>query len=53
MGREQVFSVRVGARAVRVLAPLGSPEQSGDPVGVGVDARRLHLFDPDTGERLN
>ena len=53
MGREQVVEVRIGERTLRVIAPPSFTGQIGDAVGIGVNADRLHLFDPDSGERLN
>src|SRR5215210_2800548 len=53
MGREQLVDVRIGERTLQVIAPPSFSGQIGDTVGIGVNADRLHLFDPDSGERLS
>jgi len=53
MGREQLVEVRIGVRTLQVIAPPSFSGQIGDAVGIGVNADRLHLFDPDSGERLH
>ena len=52
MGREQLVDVRIGERTLQVIAAPSFSGQIGDAVGIGVNADRLHLFDPDSGERL-
>jgi ABC-type sugar transport system ATPase subunit len=53
MGREQVVEVRLGERAVRVIAPASVAYPIGEHVGVSFNSQRLHLFDVGSGERLN
>ena len=53
MGREQVVDVRLDDQVVRVLAPGTVNVAAGEQVGLRIDARKLHLFEPETGERLN
>jgi ABC-type sugar transport system ATPase subunit len=53
MGREQLVEVRVGERALRVIAPASVPYPIGARVGVSFDPQRLHLFDAGSGGRLN
>jgi ABC-type sugar transport system ATPase subunit len=53
MGREQLVEVRVGERALRVIAPASVPYPIGERVGVSFDPQRLHLFDAGSGGRLN
>ena len=52
MGREQVVDVRVGSWAMRVIAPASFGGQIGDRLDVALDVERVHLFDPDSGERI-
>ena len=53
LGREQVVDVRIAERTLRVLAPPSFAGQIGDRVGVCLNAERLHLFQRETGDRLN
>ena len=57
MGREQIVDVRLGGGSLRggslqALAPIGLAVKAGDRVGLRLDLARLHLFEPDGGERL-
>ncbi|MDP8924438.1 MAG: ABC transporter ATP-binding protein [Chloroflexota bacterium] len=52
MGREQVVDVRLGERSLQAIAPAGLPVKIGDRVALRFDLARLHLFDPDGGDRL-
>jgi ABC-type sugar transport system ATPase subunit len=52
MGREQVVDARFGERALQVIAPPSFGGQIGEHVGIGFNPKRLHLFDPTSGERL-
>ncbi len=52
MGREQVVDIRIGDNAVRAIAPATFGGKIGENVAVSFSAGRLHLFDPDSGERL-
>jgi ABC-type sugar transport system ATPase subunit len=53
LGREQVVDVRIVERTLRVLAPPSFAGQIGDRVGVRLNIERLHLFQWETGDRLN
>jgi ABC-type sugar transport system ATPase subunit len=53
MGREQVVDIRFGESGLRVLAPAAFNGQIGDRVGIRMRTDRLHVFEPQTGERLN
>jgi ABC-type sugar transport system ATPase subunit len=52
MGREQVVDVRLGERALQIIAPASLAVQVGETVGLAFDPTKLHLFDPAAGERL-
>jgi ABC-type sugar transport system ATPase subunit len=52
MGREQIVDVRIGERSLQVIAPASQSLHLGEPVGLAFDASKLHLFDPDAGQRL-
>ncbi|WP_135829616.1 ABC transporter ATP-binding protein [Halorussus halobius] len=43
---------RVGTDTMRVLTDSRASYEIGDPIGVDVDDRRVHLFDPDDGETV-
>jgi inositol-phosphate transport system ATP-binding protein len=53
MGREQVVDVRFGESGLRALAPASFSGQIGDRVGVRINADRIHIFEPTTGDRLS
>jgi inositol-phosphate transport system ATP-binding protein len=52
VGREQIVDVEVGGRVLRVVAPPGYGGKIGDKVGLRFAPERLHLFDPQSGDRL-
>jgi ABC-type sugar transport system ATPase subunit len=52
VGREQIVDVQVGGRVIRVVAPPGYGGKIGDRVGLRFALERLHLFDPQSGDRL-
>jgi ABC-type sugar transport system ATPase subunit len=52
VGREQIVDVQVGGRVLRVVAPPGYGGKMGDRIGLRFALDRLHLFDPQTGDRL-
>ena len=52
IGREQIVDVQVGGRVLRVVAPPGYGGKIGDRVGLRFAPERLHLFDPQSGDRL-
>ncbi len=52
VGREQIVDVQVGERRLRVVAPPGYGGKIGDRVGLRFALDRLHLFDPQSGDRL-
>jgi inositol-phosphate transport system ATP-binding protein len=52
VGREQIVDVQVGGRLLRVVAPPGYSGKIGDKIGLRFAPERLHLFDPQSGDRL-
>src|SRR6266545_1234285 len=52
VGREQIVDVQVGGRVLRVVAPPGYGGKMGDRIGLRFALDRLHLFDPQSGDRL-
>ncbi len=53
MGREQVVDIRFGESGLRVLAPSSFSGQIGERVGIRINAQRIHIFEPTSGDRLN
>jgi len=52
VGREQIVDVQVGQHKLRVVAPPGYGGKIGDQIGLRFALDRLHLFDPQSGDRL-
>ncbi len=52
VGREQIVDVQVGGRVLRVVAPPGYGGKMGDRIGLRFALDHLHLFDPQSGDRL-
>lgn len=55
LGASAVVYLRIGEREVRAVVGEGEVDElrEGHGVEVAFDRRRLHAFDPDTGERLS
>jgi multiple sugar transport system ATP-binding protein len=51
-GETRLVTLRNGDSAVNVAAPATVRLEMGQPMGLDIDARDLHLFDPETGRRL-
>lgn len=52
MGREVLVNLKLGSTLLRATLPAPFGGSAGDIVGIRFDCDKLHLFDPDTGERL-
>ncbi|QLG60878.1 ABC transporter ATP-binding protein [Halorarum salinum] len=50
LGDRTLVHVGVGGETLKVQADAHTPAEAGDPIELGVDRERLHLFDPDSGE---
>jgi multiple sugar transport system ATP-binding protein len=52
LGREELIRAQAGGRKIVALLPSGTNVRAGDNVRFAVASEQLHLFDPETEERL-
>jgi sn-glycerol 3-phosphate transport system ATP-binding protein len=52
LGATQLLHARVGSDAFVLQVPTGQIAPGTRQLALGVDAKNVHLFDPQTGERL-
>ena len=53
LGDSTMVSVRIGGALVSVKADKGYRAEIGDVVSISVPTEQCHLFDADTGERID
>ncbi|NPA05630.1 MAG: ABC transporter ATP-binding protein [Crenarchaeota archaeon] len=52
MGKEKILTIIIGGEMVKVIAPPTAEFKPGDKVYVNIPYRRIMLFDPETGARI-
>jgi ABC-type sugar transport system ATPase subunit len=52
LGETSIVNLRIGAELVKMRVNGSSPFRDGEQIFVRFDPDRLHLFDPESGKRI-
>jgi ABC-type sugar transport system ATPase subunit len=52
LGETSIINLKIGAELVKMRVSGGSPFRDGEQIHVRFDPDRLHLFEPESGKRI-